>query len=374
MKNFILKNNGITLISLIITIIIMLILAGVSLSFLNGEYGVVTQAIQGKEATEAAQKREKEELRGLSGDATNRIKRTNPSYVAPSPSTPSEPEVNNPEESTPEVPNLSFNTTVPENGTYYVGVTSNKLGEYTGYTAVYNSNEGFPETVNVGDVFVFQDYEYRYGKYCTGTSWTDTYYASPAKDWGAKVLTTTKERYTNPLASINNKPVNNFGYTWSYCSNLIEAPVLPEATGNLHWAFISCSSLEVAPVLPDSVFSISTIFAGCSNLRTYAGSTDPDGDFSNYKIPVGLTSINSAFKSCLKMTVAPYIPENVTDMQYAFYSPPKSPPLTGYLHVPCGVSENNLYWSYYQECDVEIVRYCRSSCKGCTFCHTNCGH
>ena len=44
MKGFLLKNKGITLVSLVITIIIMLILAGVSLSMVTGETSVINQA------------------------------------------------------------------------------------------------------------------------------------------------------------------------------------------------------------------------------------------------------------------------------------------------------------------------------------------
>ena len=373
MKKYIYQNKGITLVSLVITIIIMLILAGVSLSFLNGEYGVVTQAIQGKEATEAAQEREKQELQKLSGDATNRIKRANPTYTAPSSSDQTQPEGGSSESGTPEVPNLSFNETVPENGIYYVGVTSDTLGDYTGYTAMYHSNESFPDTVNVGDVFVYQDYEYRYGKYCVSTSWSDS--SGTIKDWGVKVLSNTKESYTNPLANINNKPVTTFNYAWYNCANLIIAPVLPDTTQSLHWSFMDCSSLTTAPILPDGLRSLNSTFFGCYALKTYAGSTDPDGDFSKYVLPSNITSINSSFKGAKLITVAPYIHENITNMSYAFYFPPNyNAPLTGKMYVPCGVSANSLYNSYYYQCDLEIVRYCRSICTGCTFCNENCGH
>ena len=44
MKNNLLKNRGITLVSLVITIIVMLILAGVSLSMVTGDSSVLKQA------------------------------------------------------------------------------------------------------------------------------------------------------------------------------------------------------------------------------------------------------------------------------------------------------------------------------------------
>lgn len=48
------KKKGITLISLVITIIILLILAGVTLSFLLGEKGIITRAKEAKVATQSA--------------------------------------------------------------------------------------------------------------------------------------------------------------------------------------------------------------------------------------------------------------------------------------------------------------------------------
>ena len=52
------EEKGITLIALVITIIILLILAGVSIAMLTGNNGILTQAKNAKEATEKAAKKE----------------------------------------------------------------------------------------------------------------------------------------------------------------------------------------------------------------------------------------------------------------------------------------------------------------------------
>ena len=49
------KNNGITLIALVITIIVLLILAGVSIATLTGQNGILTQAQNAKEKINQAQ-------------------------------------------------------------------------------------------------------------------------------------------------------------------------------------------------------------------------------------------------------------------------------------------------------------------------------
>ena len=56
------KTNGITLIALIITIIVLLILAGVSIAMLTGQNGILTQAQNAKHATEGAAAKEKVEI------------------------------------------------------------------------------------------------------------------------------------------------------------------------------------------------------------------------------------------------------------------------------------------------------------------------
>ncbi len=57
-----LNNNGITLIALVITIIVLLILAGVSIALLTGENGILNQANIAREENEIAAEKEKIEL------------------------------------------------------------------------------------------------------------------------------------------------------------------------------------------------------------------------------------------------------------------------------------------------------------------------
>ena len=52
------KNTGITLIALVITIVVLLILAGVSIATLTGENGILTRAREAREETEDAKEEE----------------------------------------------------------------------------------------------------------------------------------------------------------------------------------------------------------------------------------------------------------------------------------------------------------------------------
>ena len=64
------KEEGITLIALTITIIVLLILAGVTISALSGDNGILSQAQKAKQQTEIATEREAIQLTMLNKDAT----------------------------------------------------------------------------------------------------------------------------------------------------------------------------------------------------------------------------------------------------------------------------------------------------------------
>ena len=56
--NFKRKNNGITLIALVVTIIVLLILAGISISMLSGENGILNRATEAKETYKTSSEKE----------------------------------------------------------------------------------------------------------------------------------------------------------------------------------------------------------------------------------------------------------------------------------------------------------------------------
>ena len=58
------RNKGITLIALVVTIIVLLILAGISIAMLTGQNGILNRASEAKEKTRVAQEDENEKLQG----------------------------------------------------------------------------------------------------------------------------------------------------------------------------------------------------------------------------------------------------------------------------------------------------------------------
>ena len=64
LKNTFKKNKGITLIALVVTIIVLLVLAGISIVMLTGQNGILNRAGEAKEKTGIAQEDENEKLQG----------------------------------------------------------------------------------------------------------------------------------------------------------------------------------------------------------------------------------------------------------------------------------------------------------------------
>ena len=74
------KEKGITLIALVITIIVLLILAGVAIATLTGDNGILTKAVSSKEETDIAETKEQIKLE-IMGNLNDEGKYTNTDVV-----------------------------------------------------------------------------------------------------------------------------------------------------------------------------------------------------------------------------------------------------------------------------------------------------
>ena len=70
-ENTLNSSKGITLIALVVTIIILIILSGISISMLTGQNGILTRAAEAKEKTEKAQAEEQSTLSELESQMNN---------------------------------------------------------------------------------------------------------------------------------------------------------------------------------------------------------------------------------------------------------------------------------------------------------------
>ena len=94
--------------------------------------------------------------------------------------------------------------------------------------------------------------------------------------------------------------------TFSGCTSLTTAPAIPSSVTNMSSTFSGCTSLTTAPTIPSSVTNMSCTFYGCTSLTTAP------------TIPSSVTNMSSTFNECTSLTTAPTIPNSVTNMSYSF--------------------------------------------------------
>lgn len=89
-------------------------------------------------------------------------------------------------------------------------------------------------------------------------------------------------------------------------------PLLSQINGapvvSLHNAFQDNTLLTIAPEIPETVTDIKQAFYGCTALTQAP------------QIPAGITSVYGTFNGCSALKTAPVIPDGVTDLSYAFYN------------------------------------------------------
>ncbi len=102
------------------------------------------------------------------------------------------------------------------------------------------------------------------------------------------------------------KKVVALGYTFCTCTNLTTAPEIPNSVTDMSGIFSGCTSLTTAPEIPSSVMDMNYTFARCTSLTTAP------------EIPKSVTNMVKTFENCTSLTTAPEIPNSVTDMWGAF--------------------------------------------------------
>lgn len=163
---------------------------------------------------------------------------------------------------------------------------------------VYNPGDEMPEVVTTGDIYTYGDYEYKYNHYYHGHQNVKSWKADTSlSGWGVKVINKSKSTYGQILETINGEPITS-----------------------LYYLFEGCTSLTTAPIIPQYVINIGMAFNGCTALKTYVGSTDPDGDFSGYIIPNNVQGMAWTFAYCSQIKTTPIVPSSVSTMYHTFYS------------------------------------------------------
>ena len=157
--------------------------------------------------------------------------------------------------------------------------------------------------------------------------------STPAySDWSPSALGSILKRYPTKKVALKLEEIpylTDMTACFYECSNLIQAPVIPNGVTNMTGCFSGCESLTHAPVIPNSVTNMMGCFSRCTSLTQAPvipnSVTNMSSCFFNcYRltqapvIPNGVTNMWSCFEHCTSLTQAPVIPSSVTDMSSCF--------------------------------------------------------
>ena len=189
------SNKGITLIALVITIIVLLILAGVTIAALSGDNGILTRTKEAKEKTEQAQKEDEktlsnmENILGIYNFKNINIEDSNPAGVVP-------------ENSTVIEADESKGIVIKDkNNNEWVWIEVPKTTVFTGLTIDTTNTLTEQNYTDIKNKLIAYAGVYRNGSASqTRSDWTDEWYA---KD-GSTLVTASTSNLTEAQKSLTN--------------------------------------------------------------------------------------------------------------------------------------------------------------------------
>lgn len=346
------KDNGITLIALVITIIVLLILAGVTIATLFGDNGILSKATQAKDEQADATVKEAisiawNEYQIMLNEPTGEVKKSETKLASTE-----KIKIQGEETNFLATPTMSFldflreeKGYIDENGVVNVkaltGETLSRGNGTDGETDVYKVEEGT-------DTYTLKYYgEENEEKILWEVSKT-TGGATGEIDWD-KIFAEAEPpeeqsdsntaigvgpsgetvNMDNWLSEKNNEEDEYRLNGDNVCGSITSAytgeinengeiegeiPQYINKEGDdqflpvtvLYYTFAGCDDLKIAPKLPATVKYMQSTFYGCTSLTTVP------------EIPSGVTDMTSTFQACTSLTTAPEIPSGVTDMRFTF--------------------------------------------------------
>lgn len=219
---------------------------------------------------------------------------------------------------------LNHTGIIPEGATYYratgVAGTDDLMGYPIYEHETINAGEAFPATPTTGDIYVYGDYEYRYNQYQDlftfkfGFAWQT---AESQNGWAVKIADNTKTTCGVVLESINGKMITRMDgmYYRSAITTLPDDFVVPSSVTSMMGMFIysKITTLPDGFNPPSNVTGMWGMFYGCSNLSALP---------ANFTIPSNVEDVNQMFFDCTNLTSLSnkfIIPSNVKIMDSMFW-------------------------------------------------------
>lgn len=323
-----------------ITIIVLLILAGIAISAIAGEDGILTKATQAKNNWNSTVGKEDDSLDFLTQKINQYTEGIDWEYIYNDAN-------DNPEKYIhPEQSETNGDIGIGTDGlpvnldlwNYSIGDTPDyvRLGEnmgYGGYFSAYSNDEivggkiqgKVPMFIKFAEMEEFLPVTELIGTFCGLTNLEE----APVLPITAIILDGTFQ-YCENLKRVPDIEgyAQEMYYTFSYCSNLETAPKVPDSVTSMRGCYYGCSILKNVPALPTSLTNMDSIFSQCKKLEKIPnipqGVTILHLAFSRTSIkecpplPEGANMLHGTFWGCSNLEVAPEIPENATNMDYTF--------------------------------------------------------
>ena len=344
------KDKGITLIALVISLIVLLILASVTIAALSGNNGILTKAKEAKEKTEIGEEKEVVELATISaqmgekyqslnqvnlqkeidkqygegktivrdnGDSTFTVSfiESKREYDITSKGVEKGKDWNEIMQNAkaPEEQKEERNTGVIGIGTD--GKTVNMdLWEYTLNNGTYTLNDiddikaGDANTENKGYLGKIVDgkIEGTVPIYIKGKNDKNFIPVTNLKDTFINLKNDFDELITTPVIPTT---VTEMQSTFSRCRKLKNITNLPPTLESLKWTFYNCQSIENFNInIPNTVNDMTQTFYDCSNLKKF-----------NSELSINLKELEGTFMNCKSLeSFDSEIPENVINMMGTF--------------------------------------------------------
>ena len=347
------RERGITLIALVVTIIVLLILAGVSIATLTGENGILTRAQDAKNKTEESALEEKIKLL-----ATESIINQYTGESEEKTSQELQDELNEQGENVLVVQwdkyiifDLDKNEEYRVMSDYsveYLGESKmgNTLNNFTDIdptligqdtdnrsvigldsegnqvnmnfwecmlldnkTYALNDEDALNDTVLTSGYIADEDYDGNVDIVDGAIKGTIPQYLYIESDeiWIAVTDLTQLFRGITSLTIAPEIPNTVTNLTGTFCdTDVRNAPVIPYGVTIMNGTFGRCYNLEIPPEIPNTVKDMTSTFYGCSNLLEMP------------KIPDSVEILAYTFNECAKLTSTSRLPDNITDMSGSF--------------------------------------------------------
>ena len=349
MERFIKKTKGITLIALVVTIVVLLILAGVSINMVLGQNGIVTKAQEARDKTEQAKQNDlasmDQSVKDID-DILNDGESPSVDWVEILKKADEDPNQFRDKEQQSSNKDIGIGTdgkAVNLDKWSYGTDTKNKVAFLKGEQGCVSYPGYVGEIENGRIVGKVPQYIKRDGEdiWCEVKDLTNTFINCDDLVIAPEI----------PSGATNMRS------TFYGCTSLTTAPKIPDGVTNMSRTFRKCTSLTTAPKIPESVTDMSSTFEECTRLMTAPkipeGVTDMDRTFSDCKgltiapeIPEGVRNMALTFYGCVNLTTAPTIPSRVTNIAGIFYSCEK---LTGVVVINAEQLTANSGSGYYRD-------------------------